>query len=203
MFPAIRPRFGHDVWTRENPLVNPLAVAGVRNGVIALADGRILKPAGIRAKASISSDVYDNALAIMLAQGVIVERDLGDGRAFLVCEPKFYNWCGTLGCGANNRWDRWAGGYFRCPLSPLLIAGGFAEAVLDEPGLNDFEKWRLEGTTQSLCHEHRQFRMSSISPSFAFDSVAREVAHLDETLDLIWSKPVPVRTAEDASSRSP
>lgn len=180
---------GRDFWTREHPLVNPVAAIGVRDGVISLADGRNFRPAGIRMKTGTSAGEFDKVLMTMVAQGVVVERDLGDGRAVLICEPKFYNWCGTRGCGAKNRRDRWAGGYFQCPLGPLLVVSGYAEAVLDEPGLDEINKWRLEGASATLAYSDRRFSRSRGGDSFAYDAWVRELSDLDKTLALRWKDP--------------
>jgi hypothetical protein len=93
--------FNTETWTRKAPLTNPIAVQEVREGILILADSRTFRPAGVHRHGLVSPQEYDRALRTIVAQGVIVIRDLGDGRAFLLAEPRFYNWCGTRGYGGN------------------------------------------------------------------------------------------------------
>lgn len=190
VLPAFAPSlFGRDFWTRDQPLINPIGAVGVRDGVITLADGRAFRPAGVRPKRGVASAEFDLALATMVAQGVVVERDLGDGRAILIGEPKFYNWCGTRGCGAKNRWDRWAGGSYQLPLSPLLILMDYADPAPDEPGLPAVERWRLEGVGTMQFDE--TLRISPTSNAFRFDARVRDLAYLDDLLESSWkTRPV-------------
>lgn len=190
--PVIGPElFGRDFWTRDEPLVNPIAVVGVRDGVVMLADGRRVRPAGVRPKKRVTLARFDLALSTMVAQGIVVERDLGDGRSLLIGEPKFYNWCGTRGCGAKNQWDRWAGGSYQLPLSPLLILMGYAEPAIDEPGLTAVERWRLEGIATMQFDD--AVRISPTSNAFRFDVRVRDLADLDGLLESCW-KPRPAST---------
>lgn len=187
-FPTIAPQLlGRERWTRKNPLVNPIAAIGVLDGVITLADGRRLRPAGVRPKKNVSAQQFDAALAVMVAQGVVVEREFEDGRAFMVCEPKFYNWCGTMGYDPKYGWGRWAGGYFQCPLSVLLILAGSADAVLDEPGLNGEDRWRFEGAT--VLEKGGQYRQRLRGDGLRFSGSVPSLARLDDVLADLWKAP--------------
>lgn len=134
--------FSRDVWERKSPLVNPISVTAVCDGIMRLDDGRELRPAGIRRRTSVSPRDFDKALRTMTAQGVIVLRDLGDGRAFLLAEPKFSNSCGTRKGLIS---VRWAGAFIPCRMSELLVRTGYAEVDPDLVGLDARERWRLEG----------------------------------------------------------
>ena len=132
--------FVRERWVRDNPMKNAIGVVAVRNGAVTLADGRIFRPAGVSRAEAISTEEYDRALRVIVRQGVVVIRDLGDGRAFLRTEPKFYNWCGTSGT-----FTHWAGSYIQCPLSELLIYAGYARAEVDD---------RPDAEIASACRRH-------------------------------------------------
>lgn len=137
----------YDVWTREQPLLAPIGATSVRDGAVVLADGRVLCPAGVRRVDGVSVEDYDLALRVIVAQGVVVVRDLGDGTAILRAEPRFYNPCGTRRMDGNPL-KRWGGSYIQCPESELLLQTGYATPALDHAGLSAKERWRLEGATQ-------------------------------------------------------
>ena len=160
--------FNLEVWEREKPLVNPVAVTSVREGVITLANGRTIRPAGVRRREGVSVDAYDNAIRVMAAQGVEIDRDLGDGTAFLKAKPKSYNWCGTRGY-KGNPFARWAGSYFQCSLSELLIRSGCAASDLDNNGLTDRERWRLVGIEQIGRQRKSELRISKDSGAICYD----------------------------------
>lgn len=103
-------------WQRPAPLIDAVSAFSVENGMVTLADGRSLRPAGV--EPSVSGEQFDDALGIATAQGVVVTKDLGDGSAILMVEPKFYNWCGT---------GRMAGRYLPVDLSAVLVERGYAK----------------------------------------------------------------------------
>ncbi len=131
-----------EVWLRESPLVSGIGVNKVSGGVITLADGRAFAPAGIRKADGVSDEDYDLAVRVVMAQGVVVTRDLGDGRAFLMAEPRFYNSCGTRGFNGDPR-ARCAGIYQRCSASHVLVATGYGVPDAEQLGLTKTEERRL------------------------------------------------------------
>lgn len=173
--------WGFRSWDRENPLANAVAVRSVHDGVLTLVDGRRLQPAGIRWIDSIDSVTIDNFLRIATAQGIVVTRDLGDGRAFMRCEPRFCNWCGTS--------RTWAGAYYQFPLSVLSVRCGYATPDLDQPLLDPIEQWRLEGV-QHLGIDPEPTRLAEHSTAIRYSGDERLFSDYDDTLALLW-KPAP------------
>lgn len=167
-------------WTREHPLVNPLRVAAVSDGALTLADGRVLRPAGVWRAPGVSAADFDQFLTVATAQGVVITRDLGDGRAFFLAEPRFYNWCGTS--------RTWAGSYLQCPLSETLIWSRRAEPALDDP-LSAFEKWRLEGTTH--LRAPGPAGLSADLTAIRFDGSCRLLTDLEPAIEAAWQPPAP------------
>ncbi|MBL0871400.1 MAG: hypothetical protein IBJ18_12580 [Phycisphaerales bacterium] len=178
--------FTVDFWDRKHPLVNPLAVTSVESGRITLADGRVLTPAGIRRRDNITDQQFDDALRTCVAQGVIINRDLKDGRAFLTVEPKFYNWCGTCARKRGSR-KRWKGTYFQAPLSELLVVQGYAHIELDQPNLTPLERWRLEGTKHLNPPDKPNWILIE-TPAFRYDTTPAYMLDYDDFLE-IYSKP--------------
>lgn len=179
-----------DVWEREDPLPSPIAVTCVRDGAITLSDGRVLRPAGVTRRESVSVAEYDNALCVIVAQGVVVTRDLGDGTAFLLAEPRFYNWCGTRGYHGNP-WARWAGSYIQCPLSELLVGAAYADVDLNQSGMTAREIWRLEGVGQVCAIDEEPMLVSRELGALRYDGgVTRHFADFDTTLEVLW-RPAP------------
>lgn len=178
------------VWDRPDPLRGGLAAAGARGGVITLADGRSFRPAGVRPRGGVRQDQLDAALRAMLDQGVVIDRDLGDGRAFLRAEAKFYNWCGT--CGRKRyMFSYWAGTYFQCPVSELLIHLGYADPDLGQEGLTARERWRLEGVREAapLGYEG-PLHISEELGAFRYDASAAQLGEgFEELLALVWKPP--------------
>lgn len=181
--------FNTEVWERESPLLGAVTVTSVRAGVVTLADGRRFRPAGVRRGDGVSAEEFDRAIVVMCAQGVVVIRDLGDGSAFLLAEPKFYNWCGTRGY-RGNPWARWAGSYFRCPLSEVLVQCGYATAATEQAGLTPLERWRLEGVTHVGTIPESPWRISPNEDALEYDADVRCFADLDAAIALMW-KPAP------------
>jgi hypothetical protein len=179
--------FDFDVWERDAPLLNPIAVTGVHNGTLMLADGRTLRPAGVRRIDGVSIEDYDRALRVMTAQGVVVLRDLGDGSAFLLSEPRFYNWSGTRNY-KGNAWARWGGSYLQCPLSELLIQSAYAESDLDQSGLTARERWRLEGVRQ-IGVDKSPTRISEGLAALRYDGNERFLRDYDAVLEMLWTPP--------------
>lgn len=182
--------FDVQVWERETPLRAPVAVTDVRDGVMTLADGRTFRPAGIQRRESVSQDAYDDTLRVIAAQGVIVTRDIGDGSALLLAEPRFYNWCGTRGYQGNPR-ARLAGFYVQCPLSEAMIHWGYAVPDLDQEGLTPHERWRLEGAEHigGVPGEPRQVSRELVA--LRLDGNERLMTDFDGVVALMW-KPPPV-----------
>ncbi len=177
--------FNRDVWDRDAPLHTPIALKEVRDGVIILADDRAYRPAGITRRDDVSPADFDAALRTVAAQGILVDRDLGDGRAFLHAEPKFYNHCGY-----RNRWGRhWAGRYVNCDASLALVTSGYARIDLDQPGLSDLDRWRFEGLDHLISIPPSPQRISD--GLVAFDTTAQEhhLAAYDTTLAIVWHPP--------------
>lgn len=180
--------FDYDVWKREHPLVSAIAVTSVRDGTITLADGRAFRPAGVRRHDGVSIDEFDKAVSVVVAQGVFVVREVGDGSAFLVAEPKFYNWCGTRNMDGVP-WKRWAGSYLQCPVSELLIQMGYATADLEQVGLTAREQWRLEGVEQIAGFAESPTRVSDQLSAFRYGGSEKFFVDYDATLELVWRPP--------------
>lgn len=180
--------FDYDVWTRDRPLVSPIQVTNVREGTITLADGRAFRLAGIRRSQDVTAQDYDKALRIVVAQGVILVRDLGDGSAMFIAEPKFYNWCGTRNADGIP-WKRCAGWYLRCPVSELLIHTKYAIPDLDQAGLTARERWRLEGVEHLGGMDESPTRISDELGAFRFGGYATYLSNYDTTLELMWKSP--------------
>ncbi|MBK7403932.1 MAG: hypothetical protein IPJ41_04690 [Phycisphaerales bacterium] len=181
-----------EVWTRDTPLSNPIAVTQVSEGVLTLADGRTLRPAGVRRSDGVTPDEYDLALRTLVAQGVLVDRTLDDTRAMLTAEPKFYNWCGTRGM-EGNPFAHWAGGYYPCPVSEFLIIARYADPDPDQPGLTPCERWRLEGTQHfwpPLEDPQRQITRPELT-AFRYEGYERLLADYDSWLEIAWRSPPP------------
>jgi hypothetical protein len=183
---ALNDVFVRDVWTREHPLVQPIAVSSVLDGVIVLNDGRAFRPAGIRRSDRVSILEFDRAVWAAVQQGITVVQDLGDGRAFLTVEPKFYNWCGTHGI-----WTRWLGRYVQCPLSELLIYTNYASENSEEPGLTDYQRWRLEGTRLIDSRDAEPRMLSPDATAFRIESGEERLSDLDVWVELMWKPPPP------------
>ncbi|MBS0188319.1 MAG: hypothetical protein JSS51_09630 [Planctomycetes bacterium] len=194
--------FDTTFWTRENPLQGAIQVHEVRDGVLKLVDGRSFRPAGVWRGAWMTTEQFDSVLSVMAAQGVVIDRDVGDGSAFMTVEPKFYNWCGTRGCGGRNRHERWAGGYFVCPMSYLLIQACYADPDVQQAGLSATDQWRLQGTNRICERRGGPNNWSQTNKAFRYDVFVRDFANLDETIEREW-KPRPVdavgRDAERAN----
>lgn len=184
------PRFlVQEVWERENPLVNPVAVRNVHDGVLTLDDGRLFRPAGIRRPPELGAAEYDTALRVMVAQGVVVSRDLGDGSAMLTAEPRFYNWCGTAGY-KGRWWAHLAGSYLRCPLSELMIFTSYALPDLEQPSLTAHERWRLEGVTSLGDTGPGPVRISLTSNAIRSDPRFHRLdSEFEGLLELLWKAP--------------
>ncbi|MEZ6241477.1 MAG: hypothetical protein R3B57_00385 [Phycisphaerales bacterium] len=133
-------------WKRETPLIDPLRVVSVSDGVLQLEDGRKLRPAGIEPAEAVTQEEFDRFLKIATAQGVVVDRVVSDDRALLTVEPRFWNWCGT-----SQRDLHWAGSYIRAPLSELAILCAYAIPDLELAGLTGRDVWRLQGCFD-LCY---------------------------------------------------
>jgi hypothetical protein len=172
-------------WTRETPLVDPVKVVAVKDGALTLEDGRVLRPAGISPAADVAPSLFDEALRAATLQGVVVTREFGDGRALLLAEPKFYNWCGTCGC------DGWMGTYYRMPLSEAMVFLKYATIDTTQDGMTARERWRIEGANKFMANDGPA-RMSMRSRSFRYESDARffvDPDQYDQTLELIWTPP--------------
>ncbi len=174
-------------WTRKTPLVDPIACTSVKDGVVTLADGRSFRAAGVSKLEEVSATDYDAALVVMVAQGVVMERDLGDGRAFLTVEPKFANTCGTCGRNYGGRFGYWSGNMYKGSLSHFLICTGYARADLSEPGLTKRDRWRLTGVEEHLKLTE-PLEIWRPGQSFRYETNGRGLAEVDEFLEL-WSNP--------------
>ncbi|MBX9737600.1 MAG: hypothetical protein K2X32_11810 [Phycisphaerales bacterium] len=177
-----------DIWYRENPLVDPVSVISVHEGKITLRDGRVFRPAGVQRAKNVSPDEFDTALRVMCAQGVVLIRDLGDGSAFLLAEPKYYNPCGTRNHNGIP-WQRSAGRYFQCPLSEFLIQSGYAVCDLNRPGLTARERWRLEGVEHIAGVDPEPRWIAVEIAAFRQGGDERSFEDYDATLELMWKPP--------------
>jgi hypothetical protein len=175
---------GFDVWERQNPLGSPVAVVSVHDGVVTLADGRVFRPASVVRRESVEPALYDDAIRAVCAQGVELQRELGDGQAFLLAEPKFYNWCGT-----RTGLTRWAGSCFQCPVSELLVHLGYAELDATQSDLSARERWRLEGAAGGLRREDQPIRLSREMKAFRYDPSFNVYRDLDVELEYWWKPP--------------
>lgn len=169
-------------WDREHPLTNPDVVVGVEGGRLTLADGRVLEPAGVARTEEVDPATYDAFLRAVTAQGIEVVRDLGDGRAMMRAEPKFWNWCGTC----RRRGGNWAGSYFNVSLSEYLCYAGYAVPVEDQQGLTPRERWRLAAAEEFYVQpEPLGFRDDAI----VYDSGARNFFDWDVIAEVFAGPP--------------
>lgn len=172
-----------NVWNRPSPLVGAVPVVSVHDGVMVLADGRAFTPDGVRRANGLAPEQFDLVLRVAGAQGVVVERDLGDGRAMVTVEPRFYN-----GCGSHSGWTRWAGSYVRHTLSQFLVLMGYAAFDPSQAGLTPMERWRLEGAA------HIAGRPADLpwapGAAFHFSGAMGELSpNLDEYITCLWQPP--------------
>jgi hypothetical protein len=163
--------------SRPNPLANPIRIVGISSAGLELADGRTLRPAAVALPED--PEAHSAALEfihIAVAQGVEVIRELEDGSALLLCEPRFYNWCGTC------RTRAW---YLRSGLSELLIRAGHASPVLPWPGLDPAEAQRIE-TVTAMAEVSRHGEPETVRPGIGirYDSHYRDLERLDELAEL-------------------
>lgn len=165
-------------WQRAAPLAHPIAVRSVYNGVLVLADGRRLKPAGVQRRDEISTEEYDAFLHAATAQGVEIIRSVDSSSALLCAEPKFWNWCGTSN-------QRWPGSYIRWPLAELLIISNYANPDPDAHAtMAEDERDRLasavrfRGPPDSL----EPWRVSRDTTQIIYSSTARIGPELDSHL---------------------
>lgn len=177
-----------EVWERSSPLANAVPVTGVAAGVITLQTGGTFRPAGIRRRESVTPTEYDEALRTATSQGVVLICDLGDGRAFFMAEPRFYNWCGTRGY-KGRPWAHLAGVYFQAPLAEILIASGYAEFDASQNGLSPRERWRLEGAGQLGRLDDEPVRIAPDLSAFRYSFSVAEFANYDQYLELLWKPP--------------
>ena len=169
--------FVREVWTRERPMVGAIDIRSVRDGLMTLADGRVVRPAGVQRGVNISRQDYDLAIQVATAQGVVVTRDLQNGSALVEVEPKFFNSCGTT----FSWWTHWAGEYIQLPLSELLIHTGYATQIEDS-ALTLKEVWRLNGVEKVTGISQPPTKISTRLSAFRFDGSAR---HLDEDYEFL------------------
>lgn len=181
--------FDIDVWERETPLSHAIVVTTVQDGTVTLSDGRTFRPAGVRRRDNVPVEDYDNALRVIVAQGVVVTRDLGDGTAFLLAEPKYYNWCGTRFGYKGNPWARWAGSYFQRPLSELLILSAYAEPDLEQTTLTAREQWRLEGVERFVRSGAQPVRISRDLVALTYNGNVITLDDFDSKLAVLWKPP--------------
>jgi len=171
-------------WKRKNPLINPIRVVAVKDGALTLESGRVLRPAGIVRAVDVSSSSFDQALRVATFQGVVVTRDLGDGRALLLAEPKFYNWCGT-----SQRDLGWMGSCYQMPLSEAMVFLNYAVIDAAQQGLTARERWRIEGaSTLTRSWEDGPVPLSSRGDSFRYEASSRyfDPAQYDDVLAAVW-----------------
>jgi hypothetical protein len=167
-------------WRRPNPLMNPISVVEVRDGMITLEDGRVMQPAGVVPAQGISAESWDRFLRVSTAHGVEVERVLDEDRALLRVEAKFYNWCGTC----RSRGGNWAGDYVQAGLGELAILCGYADLAPDQSELTEQELWRLRGCVE-LRPDQEPFRISESSNALRFDSVAFMLRDIDNYIEAV------------------
>lgn len=175
---------GRGPWTRDNPLIGAVAVTAIKDGAITLADGRCFRPAAVRQRANVSAAEYDAALRAITNQGVVVVRDLGDGSALLLAEPKFYNWCG-------NSAPHWAGSYYQCPVTDLLVRTAYADPWLDQPGLTARERCRLEGLGSLFHIEDTPIELSRDGTAFRLEGDERHLIDYEGMLETFGKVPPP------------
>lgn len=181
IFAITRPRAE---WIREHPLTGAAEVVAVADGAFTLADGRVFIPAGIRWRDGIGPVERDAALSVATAQGAIIIRDFGDGRAMAVVEPRFYNWCGTC------RRRGFLGAYAKTPLSEILIYTGYALPDTNHPNLTALEQWRLEGALQIRPQPDAEpRRISETKSAFRYESGERMFHMYDFVVETTWKPP--------------
>jgi len=160
-------------WKRDHPLQGATQVERVENGVITLAGGEHIRPAGIREAPGLGPGEFDIFLRVATAQGVVIERQVDDSSALLQVEPRFWNWCGT-----SQRSKNWAGSYLQSPLSELAIICGVADPDLAQPGLSDQESERL-----AACEQLRPgVEMSWVRPDL--NAIMYDIGAMVRDLDL-------------------
>jgi hypothetical protein len=169
-------------WIRNKPLAAPLAVSSVSNGSIALANGSVLRPAGIVRSPSVSEEQYDAALRTMTAQGVEV-RDLVSGEAaMLQAEPKFYNWCGTSS-------RRWPGSYFQCGVSEAMVYLGYADLDMTTATLKPLDQWRIEGARHIRDIEQPRTDINDRISAFSYSGGAKILEDFDSWIEVLYQPP--------------
>jgi len=171
-------------WRRPNPLMNPISVVEVHDGMLTLEDGRVLQPAGVVPAQGNPAEAWDQFLRSSTAQGIRVERMLGNDRAMLRVEAKFYNWCGT------SRSRGWAGDYVQAGLGELAILCGYADLAPDHDDLTEQELWRLRGCVE-LRLDQEPIRISESSNALRFDSVAFMLRDLDNYIEAVTEQEKP------------
>ena len=167
-------------WRRPNPLMNPIGVIEVRDGMITLEDGRVMQPAGVVPAQGISAEAWDQFLRVSTAHGVEVERVPDEDRALLRVEAKFYNWCGTC----RSRGGNWAGDYVQAGLGELAILCGYADLAPDLDELTERELRRLRGCVE-LRLGQEPIRISGSSNAFRFGSVVYVLRDLENYIEAV------------------
>ncbi|MBL8760273.1 MAG: hypothetical protein JNL50_03140 [Phycisphaerae bacterium] len=173
-------------WQRINTLAAPIGVIKVQDGKVTLTDNRVFAPAGIVPAPGITPDQFDQALRVATMQGVEVTRDLGDGRAIMRAEPKFYNWCGTCG-ERRTRGFYWRGDSVGCDLAQVLILTHYARFDPATTLLKPIERWRLDAMTHVFESELQAGPCFISEPSKAFRYLGSErYMGDDQFLEYVW-----------------
>lgn len=169
-------------WIRNKPLATPLAVSSVSDGSITLANGCVLRPAGIVRSPTVSAEEYDAALRTMTAQGVEVRDLVSDETAMLQAEPKFYNWCGTSS-------RRWPGSYFQCGVSEAMVYLGFADLDMTSATLKPLDQWRLEGARRIRDTEQTRTDINDRMSAFSYSGSAKILEDFDGWIEVLYQPP--------------
>lgn len=168
-------------WKREMPLVDPVGVRSVAGGVLVLEDGREFRPAGVEPRVDV--ETWDLFLRVSTAQGVVVDRALGDESAAIRVEPRFYNWCGTSS-------RRWPGSYVQCGLAVLAVRCGYADPAQELGELSDLEVRRLKGA-MALRFDDEPVLIHDELNAFRFDSLVFELQDLDGYVEALTGVDLP------------
>ena len=87
----------------------------------------------------------------------------------------------------------WAGSYYQSPLSEVLVDCGFADIVLDQPGVRPRVRWCLEGVDKLGSRREEPVRVSLDGTSLRYDGQVPRYGLLDELHDELletnWKPP--------------
>lgn len=173
---ALMVRGSGRTWVRQQPLANPIEVVRVEGGRLDLADGRVFRVAGVEPREGVDAEMFDRFLRAVTIQGVEVVRDVGDGSAVMLAEPRFHHWCGT--CARRNR-----GHSVSCSLGVLAVIMGYASEGGGET-LTARERWQL-ASAEALRDTTEPVRIGVRSESLEISAAAFTLKRFDEYAEAV------------------